>query len=104
MAFGPHSGGDALIGSLPFFIGLAIVMPILGHSTWHLYRKVIHSRPRPRAPDRVGQREKEANQTTIACSRIRFYSRGGWGLSLFASRQRRDTMIESSAKPTAVRI
>jgi uncharacterized membrane protein len=30
-----------LIGSLPFFIGLAIVMPILGHSTWHLYRKVI---------------------------------------------------------------
>jgi uncharacterized membrane protein len=30
-----------LVGSLPFFIGLAIVMPILGHSTWHLYRKVI---------------------------------------------------------------
>jgi uncharacterized membrane protein len=30
-----------LIGSLPFFIGLAIVMPILGHATWHLYRKVI---------------------------------------------------------------
>lgn len=30
-----------LIGSLPLFIGLAIVMPILGHSTWHLYRKAI---------------------------------------------------------------
>jgi uncharacterized membrane protein len=30
-----------VIGSLPFFFGLAIVMPILGHSTWHLYRKVI---------------------------------------------------------------
>jgi uncharacterized membrane protein len=30
-----------LIGSLPFFIGLAIVMPILGHATWHLYRKVV---------------------------------------------------------------
>jgi uncharacterized membrane protein len=30
-----------LIGSLPFFIGLAIVMPILGHATWYLYRKVI---------------------------------------------------------------
>lgn len=29
------------IGSLPFFIGLAVVMPILGHSTWHLYRKVV---------------------------------------------------------------
>jgi uncharacterized membrane protein len=29
------------IGSLPFFFGLAIVMPVLGHSTWHLYRKVV---------------------------------------------------------------
>jgi uncharacterized membrane protein len=34
-----------LIGSLPFFIGLAIVMPILGHSTWQLYRRVIISDP-----------------------------------------------------------
>jgi len=30
-----------LIGSLPFFVGLAIVLPVLGHSTWHLYRKVV---------------------------------------------------------------
>lgn len=29
------------LGSLPFFIGLAVVMPILGHATWHLYRKVV---------------------------------------------------------------
>lgn len=29
------------IGSLPFFVGLAIVIPIFGHATWHLYRKVI---------------------------------------------------------------
>jgi uncharacterized membrane protein len=28
-------------GSLPFFLGLAVVLPILGHSTWHLYRKVV---------------------------------------------------------------
>ena len=28
-------------GSLPFLFGLAIVMPILGHATWHLYRKVV---------------------------------------------------------------
>lgn len=33
--------GALLIGSLPFFVGLAIVLPVLGHSTWHLYRKVI---------------------------------------------------------------
>jgi len=30
-----------LLGSLPFFIGLAIVLPVLGHSTWHLYRKCV---------------------------------------------------------------
>ena len=30
-----------LIGSLPFFVGLSIVLPVLGHATWHLYRKVV---------------------------------------------------------------
>jgi uncharacterized membrane protein len=30
-----------VIGTLPLFVGLAVVMPILGHSTWHLYRKVV---------------------------------------------------------------
>jgi uncharacterized membrane protein len=32
-----------IVGSLPFFIGLAVVMPILGHATWHLYRKVVEA-------------------------------------------------------------
>jgi nuclear transport factor 2 (NTF2) superfamily protein len=40
--------GLLVIGSLPFFLGLAIVVPILGHSTWHLYRKVIEPDPSPR--------------------------------------------------------
>ncbi len=30
-----------LIGSLPFFVGLAVVFPVLGHSTWHIYRKTV---------------------------------------------------------------
>lgn len=30
-----------LIGSIPAFLGLIIVMPVLGHATWHLYRKVV---------------------------------------------------------------
>jgi uncharacterized membrane protein len=30
-----------VLGSLPAFVGLAIVMPVLGHSTWHLYRRVV---------------------------------------------------------------
>jgi uncharacterized membrane protein len=28
-------------GSIPFLFGLAIVMPVLGHATWHLYRRVV---------------------------------------------------------------
>lgn len=30
-----------LAGSLPLFIGLAVVLPVLGHATWHLYRLVV---------------------------------------------------------------
>jgi uncharacterized membrane protein len=29
------------LGSLPIFVGLAVAMPILGHATWHLYRRVV---------------------------------------------------------------
>jgi len=37
------------IGSLPFLFGLAVVMPILGHATWHLYRRLVapNAAPRP---------------------------------------------------------
>ncbi|WGF87002.1 DUF2189 domain-containing protein [Marinivivus vitaminiproducens] len=30
-----------VLGSLPAFLGLIVIMPVLGHSTWHLYRKVV---------------------------------------------------------------
>ncbi|MXP62755.1 DUF2189 domain-containing protein [Roseomonas sp. M0104] len=30
-----------LLGSLPLFVGLAVAVPVLGHATWHLYRKVV---------------------------------------------------------------
>ncbi len=30
-----------LVGALPLFVGLAVVLPVLGHSTWHLYRRVV---------------------------------------------------------------
>jgi uncharacterized membrane protein len=29
-----------VVGSIPVFLGLIIVVPILGHATWHLYREV----------------------------------------------------------------
>ncbi|MER8919445.1 DUF2189 domain-containing protein [Mesorhizobium sp. M0802] len=40
-----------IIGSLPVFAGLAVVLPILGHATWHVYRKVVEP---PSSPTRVG--------------------------------------------------
>jgi uncharacterized membrane protein len=36
-----------LIGSLPAFMGLAVAMPVLGHATWHLYRKVVQADSSP---------------------------------------------------------
>jgi len=30
-----------LLGTLPLFIGLAVALPVLGHATWHLYRRVV---------------------------------------------------------------
>ncbi len=33
--------GGLVLGSIPFLIGLALVLPILGHATWHLYRRVV---------------------------------------------------------------
>lgn len=33
--------GGLVLGALPAFVGLAVVMPILGHATWHLYRRAV---------------------------------------------------------------
>lgn len=33
------------LGSLPLFAGLIVVIPVLGHATWHLYRKVVVDGP-----------------------------------------------------------
>src|SRR3954449_6792384 len=37
-----------VIGSLPCFLGLAIVIPLLGHATWHLYRAAVAIDPSAR--------------------------------------------------------
>jgi uncharacterized membrane protein len=34
-----------VVGTLPLFIGLAVVMPTLGHSTWRFYRRAIEPDP-----------------------------------------------------------
>jgi len=35
------------VGSLPAFIGLCVVLPLLGHASWHLYRKLVEPDPNP---------------------------------------------------------
>lgn len=30
-----------VLGSIPFFLGLVIAIPVLGHATWHLYRRLV---------------------------------------------------------------
>ncbi len=30
-----------VVGSIPLFLGLTIVLPVLGHATWHLYRRLV---------------------------------------------------------------
>jgi hypothetical protein len=36
-----------VIGSVPFFLGLTVVFPVLGHAMWHLYRKAVEPDPDP---------------------------------------------------------
>lgn len=30
-----------ILGAIPFLVGLAVAMPVLGHATWHLYRRTV---------------------------------------------------------------
>ncbi len=41
LAWGAVVAGALLLGSLPALVGLIFVVPLLGHATWHLYRKLI---------------------------------------------------------------
>jgi uncharacterized membrane protein len=33
--------GGLVVGSIPLLLGLIFVMPVLGHATWHLYRRTV---------------------------------------------------------------
>ena len=30
-----------LVSALPYFLGLVVTLPVLGHATWHLYRRIV---------------------------------------------------------------
>jgi uncharacterized membrane protein len=41
LAWGLVVASGLVLGSIPLLLGLIVVMPVLGHATWHLYRKVL---------------------------------------------------------------
>jgi uncharacterized membrane protein len=51
-------GALLIIGSLPFFLGLTVVIPVLGHATWHLYRKVIEPQAAPPPTNQEHHKER----------------------------------------------
>ena len=30
-----------IVSALPYFLGLLVTLPVLGHATWHLYRRIV---------------------------------------------------------------
>jgi uncharacterized membrane protein len=51
-----------VIGSLPFLLGLTVVVPVLGHATWHLYRSVVV----PGSSRRPGHRQRHKGRRYAA--------------------------------------
>jgi uncharacterized membrane protein len=41
MAWGAIVALGLALGSAPFLLGLVVAMPVLGHATWHLYRRLV---------------------------------------------------------------
>ncbi|MDB5588713.1 MAG: hypothetical protein JWP26_3683 [Devosia sp.] len=51
-----------VLGSIPLFVGLAVIIPIFGHATWHLYRKLIE----PEVATMPAQRARSTKPGKIA--------------------------------------
>jgi len=45
--------GLLMIGSAPLLVGLAVVMPILGHASWHLYRRTVEPADGTKDPSKI---------------------------------------------------
>ena len=60
-------GALLLVGSLPFFLGLTVILPVLGHATWHLYRKVVapDAGPPPTLPEPRKERRYAADFPSV---------------------------------------
>jgi uncharacterized membrane protein len=53
-----------VLGSVPLFFGLAVVMPVLGHATWRFYRRAIERDPAQERP--IQEPEPRAKVTETA--------------------------------------
>ena len=51
LGWGAIVAAGLVLGTLPLFLGLIVVMPVLGHATWHLYRAAVAP------PDEAGPAE-----------------------------------------------
>jgi len=36
-----------IVSAIPYFLGLIVTLPVLGHTTWHLYRRIVAPLPGP---------------------------------------------------------
>ena len=36
-----------IVSAIPYFLGLIVTLPVLGHATWHLYRRIVAPLPGP---------------------------------------------------------
>jgi len=41
LGWGVVVAAGLILGSIPCLLGLAVVLPVLGHATWHVYRKMV---------------------------------------------------------------
>lgn len=79
--------GSLALGSIPFFMGLPIVLPVLGHATWHLYQRAVE----PAKGVRPIYVEPQRSQ--------RFGAQ--FPVSLFAGEPRQPDVSRTSAEPKA---
>jgi len=54
LAWGVIVAALTFLAMLPAFFGLLIVLPVLGHATWHLFERVVGSRSAPDRPADAG--------------------------------------------------
>src|SRR3984957_9302667 len=49
-----------VVGSIPFFLGFAVIMPLLGHAAWHLYRRGVSPDPNPQEDYKPRERPRRS--------------------------------------------